>query len=153
MLTLIGSTIIAIGALAGIYYSNRASLRQAQRQAVAPKYADVLQLVWDMTNSTQKGRLKERDIAERYFSISQTLIVWGSDRSVCAWRDWRNASNQLAASGEDSGLRALDEFDGLLRSIREDMGHSNDSIAAASEQRFGDLIGLLLTERERPSGQ
>jgi hypothetical protein len=171
-----GSVVIACSALVGIYLSYRAdrardrvqaesdasaardlsernheaTIRQARQEAVAPKYAEVLQVIWDITNPPKSGPVKPEAIAERFFTITRTLAIWGSDQSVCAWRDWRSASRSLAAESEGS-LRILDEFDTLLRSMRADMGHANDGIAGASDSRFGDLIGLFLTEDERPS--
>lgn len=150
MLALAGSAIIAIGALLGIYFSNQASLRQAQRQVVAPKYAEILQVIWDVANPPKEGPLTESAIAERYFTITRTLAVWGSDRSVCAWRDWRKKGASLSEGEAKDPTRLLDEFDGLLRVIREEMGHANVGIAPADETHFGDLIGLMLTEAERP---
>ena len=90
MVTLIGSAIIAVGALLGIYLSGRASLRQAHRQAMASQYEEIVQVLWDQLHPA-RGRkaMTEEDLAARLFKVTKTLVVWGSDGSVRAWRDYR----------------------------------------------------------------
>jgi hypothetical protein len=175
MWVFLGSVFIACGALVGIYLTFRAdrardreqaertaaaardlaernheaTLRQSRQEAMAPSYAEILQVIWDVTNPPRGGQVKSDEVAKRMFKITQTLAVWGSDRSVCAWRDWRIKSN-LLASTEGGALQILDEFDNLLRTVREDMGHENVGIAPPDDAHFGDLMGLFLTDAQRP---
>lgn len=89
---------------------------------------------------TLAGNLSEEEKQSIYIKIAKEFggnaILWGSDETVKAYRDFRD----LGKTGEADGVKAVIYMEKILYAIRKDLGHKNKGL------KDGSLLSLFVTD-------
>jgi hypothetical protein len=133
-ITAVGS----VGAVAYGRYRERKSAIEAQlRDAKLPVYTNLIKTL--MTMLGQDGTEledEERSSAaiKQMKELTPELVAWAGDDVLAKWSQFRRVGGDL------DPLTALFGFEGILRAIRKDFGHSDTGL------KDGDILGLFVND-------
>jgi hypothetical protein len=123
---------VAFGlAVAQRRWEKRQELERLHRDEMAPIYE---QLVDRLKDEEKMAATAEN--AEFFKELTTKLLVHGSPPVIKAWIGWRETGTPQ--SPED--LRLVLAWEGVLRTIRADLGHDDSSLA------YGDLLRVYIND-------
>lgn len=121
IVTLITGTVSIAGVIISSIVGKSLEYKKARLEYLAQKrekpYGDFIAMYYKilMSNKT-KEKYTQEEMAKDISSFSQELTLWGSNKVVKLWVDYRTKATQL------NGTDSLFEFERILYEIRKDMG-------------------------------
>lgn len=96
-------------------------------------YAEFIEMVYKIQEKTKAGEeYSEKEILEDVFSFSKKLTLWGSNKVIKKWLNFRSKS----AEGNMSPTETLFLLEDIVFEIRKDMGQSKRGLKQGDILRF-----------------
>jgi hypothetical protein len=119
------------------FLEQRAKINQELREKKIPAYESLIEFVFRLVQAIKKGEeLPEEEVEKFMLSFTQQVIVWGSDKVLQAFYNFKNHGD--SGDGREAVLRMED----LLLAIRKDLGHANNGLSQ------GKILGLFINDFE-----
>lgn len=121
IVALITGSVSIVGVIISSIVAKSIDYRKARREYLAQKrekpYRDFIEMYYKILMSQKMGeKYGQEDMLKDMAAISQELTLWGSNKVVKLWVDYRTKASQL------KGVDNLFEFENILYEIRKDMG-------------------------------
>lgn len=121
IVALITGTVSIVSVIISSVVAKSLDYRKARREYLAQKrekpYSDFVAMYYKMLMSKKLGNeYGQEEILSDMAAFSQELTLWGSNKVVKLWVDYRTKATQL------KGIDNLFEYEKILYEIRKDMG-------------------------------
>jgi hypothetical protein len=115
-----------------------AELLKEHREKTKPIYEDMVQFIFRLAFSEKLGQapLTEAEIAAIMATLTEKMVVWGSDDVINAWFKFRNHS----INTNNVPLGILFDIEDIMLAIRRDLGHPNKNV------KKGKILGLFIND-------
>lgn len=121
----------------------RGKTKELNREKKVPVYEDLISFMMRLLMGQKVGKApSEAEIVEFMLEFTQRLMVWGSDEVLVSWVKFR----KLALDTErmkSNPMELMLIFEGLVKDIRTDLGHSNTGIGS------GDVLSLFVNDLDK----
>jgi len=130
-----------VSVLISKHLEQRNNILKELRDKKAPVYEDLLEFIFRIINAEKMGLapLTEAEVVEKFSSITQRLIIWGSDDVVQALYKFRIYSTKASIDSKLSGLMFL-AVENIFLAIRKDLGHRNKGLTT------GKILGTFVND-------
>ena len=107
------------------HMEHKAKLTEEIRQKKVPAYEQLIALMFDLLFWAKAGKKKPTDqkLVKSFVDFTKQTIIWGSEDVIKAYAVFRNAGWANMDIEE-----MMDTYEGLLKAMRKDLGHSDDSL-------------------------
>ena len=85
-----------------------------------------------------KSEIPNEKMIVEMMKFKKFLIIWGGPQIIDAWNKY-----ELMAQRGPKPEEMIKETEKLLREIRKDLGHNDNSL------KFGNLFGLILVAKDK----
>lgn len=106
----------------GKYFENKARIQQELRMQKVKVYEKMINSLIRNAFSEKPHDQKIEDIVKGYRDLIPDLIVWGSNKVIKAWNEFRNLDWKSKSLTTD---QMFGSYEKILREIRKDLGNSN----------------------------
>ncbi len=120
---------------------------QELRQQYIPIYQDLVEFLFRIFTGSKIGKpASPEDMNQFFVSFTQKTLVWGSDKFIKNFSEFREGSVIYAEQAEggnvtnDDLILTMVKLENLLYSIRADCGHENKGLGK------GDLLTLFIND-------
>jgi hypothetical protein len=122
------------------YYERKGEINRENRLKKVPAYEHLMTFMFRIIQQGKPGfeTLKDDDLIRTYVSLTEQMIVWGSDDVLRAFSKFRMSS--LAMDQPGGLLRLMVDFEDMLLAIRKDLGYDNKGISR------GTVLQLFLND-------
>jgi hypothetical protein len=124
--------------IANKFFERRAVVEQEARLKKIPGYEQLIAFLFAVLNQAKPGftELTTEETIRKYTSITENVIVWGSDSVLKAFGEFR-----VASIGVKQDLpRLLIALEDVMLAIRKDLGYKNSKILR------GDVLRLFIND-------
>lgn len=130
-----------LSVLTSKHLEQRNNVLKELRDKKAPVYEDLLAFIFRILNAQRLGlpSLTEKEVVTNFSSITQRLIIWGSDDVVQALYKFRISCTQASIDNRLPGLAIL-AVEELFFAIRKDLGHHNKGLTT------GKILGTFIND-------
>ena len=127
------------------HWERRREIEQEHRKQKLPIYQEFMMFWFKIIMSQKSGMadVSEKEIIQFMGSLTQKLMVWGSDKVLKQYSAFRRKFASLAEQRESHVFEAMLVFEKLLYAIRSDVGHKNKGLGP------GDLLALFITDIDK----
>ncbi|MDF2847134.1 MAG: hypothetical protein K0R97_1116 [Oerskovia sp.] len=107
----------------------RREIKKELRQLYAEPYQKYITAMFDMMLSVRNGGGSTVDAAnvEAMNQFSRSLILWGSDKAVAQWAEFRMTDWDAVPTNERA-VRQITSMTQLMLAMRSDFGHKNRGV-------------------------
>lgn len=121
IVALITGAVSIVGVIISSIVAKSIDYRKARREYLAQKrekpYSDFIAMYYKILTHKKTGeQYSQEDILKDMTAFSQELTLWGSNKVVKLWVDYRTRATQL------KGVDNLFEYEKILYEVRKDMG-------------------------------
>ncbi|HEX9929724.1 MAG TPA: hypothetical protein VGB02_14420 [Pyrinomonadaceae bacterium] len=110
-------------------------IEQELRKQKAPIYEEFADF---LLNKVLQNKASSEEMLEFVMKFHQKMIVWGDDKVIKAWVDFRKEIDTPT-----NKYHGLFQIENVLFKIRADMGHSNKGLEK------GDLLRLFINDMDK----
>ena len=136
-------TVVLGGIIAGVFrirtkrFEEQVALREKLREKKIPTLERLVDLIFDIQFAEKKGKKKpsQAEMVKRTVTVTQELVIWGSDDMLRAY-DTFMAATRKPAEAKAYPLQMLYEVEDLLMAVRKDAGHENKNLERGSILRL-----------------
>ena len=130
-----------VSVLVSKHLEQRNNVLKELRDKKAPVYEELLEFIFRVINGEKMGLapLTEAEVAGKFSSIIQRLIIWGSDDVVQELNKFRRYSANANTDNKMPGLMFFAVED-LFLAIRKDLGHRNKGLTT------GKILGTFVND-------
>lgn len=102
-------------------------------------YTELINLIFDLLQSVKnKQNMQQEELVKKMMFFKKSLMIWGGPEVIRAWNAY-----ELKSQAQLSREETLQEFDILLKTIREDLGHDDRTLPS------GNLTALILDPKAK----
>jgi hypothetical protein len=114
------------------YFEVRESIRQEHRTKKIPVYEELIGLFFRVLFSEKihKKAINPEELMADFVSLTQKLIVWGSDDVIREWGQFRSVTSPRT----NEEIMAIQEK--IFLAIRQDLGHRNKKLPKGALMRL-----------------
>jgi hypothetical protein len=122
------------------YYERKGEINRENRLKKVPAYEHLMTFMFRILQQGKPGfeKLKDDDMIRTYVSLTEQMIIWGSDDVLMAFSKFRVSSLVMDEPG--GLLRLLVDFEDMLLAIRKDLGYNNKGVTR------GTVLHLFLND-------
>jgi hypothetical protein len=121
-------------------FETRAKIQEQNREKKIPVYEALIEFMMRVLLAAKTGKpVEEAEVIEFMHSVTQRIMVWGSDDVLAAWVRFRKQTISIDASKAEP-LQAMFVFEDIVKAMRRDLGHKNAGIAQ------GDVLALFVND-------
>lgn len=134
------TVLVAVLTLTGnARYQSRREIESEHRKQKAEIYEEFMKFMFELLirDKLKREPATELEIMQFAVRFNQRMIVWGSDEVLHEWIKFRDASQNHSGSDPSNMLKVME---GLLYSIRKDLGHKNKNLGEY------DLLRLFIND-------
>jgi hypothetical protein len=120
---------------------------QELRKQYIPIYQELVEFLFKLLRASKTEKpMSEEEMSKFFVSFTQKTVVWGSDKFIKDFSEFRESSAVYAeqATGRsvttDDLIHTMVKLENLLYSIRADCGHENKGLGK------GDLLTLFIND-------
>ncbi len=119
------------------------AVRQELREKKKPIYETIIGMLFKVHFAEKVGEKPptEQELMRFFVTVTEQLVVWGSDEVVREFRALR-----MAFIDGGNPIKMLFQYEKLLNAIRKDLGHKNQGF------KRGTLLGLWINDIDRHLG-
>lgn len=122
------------------HFEKKKEIEQHLRERKSETYKELVELLFRILMGSKMGEtLSEKEIIKRMSKITENLILWGSEDVIMSYKAYRTYFLDRK-SGDTFTLESIDIMEGLMLSIRKDMGHKNKNL------QQGDILSLFIND-------
>ncbi|MCH7922726.1 MAG: hypothetical protein IH975_06825 [Nitrospinae bacterium] len=127
------------------HWERRREIEQEHRKQKLPIYEEFMTFWFRvvMSHSPGKKPVSEEEMINFFTSFTQKLMIWGSDKVLKEYSNFKNLSSSIAEQPSSEVLLTMLTFEKLLFAIRSDVGHKNKGLGQ------GDLLALFITDLDK----
>lgn len=125
------------------FLERRETIERETRLKKVPVYENLISFIFGVIQQGKPGigKMTDEELIPKYSTLTENVIVWGSDRVLKQFGEFRVASLQV---GQGQGtIRALATLEDLMLAIRSDLGYKNTKIDR------GDLLRLFINDLDQ----
>ena len=127
--SVIGVSATLLLGIASHHFTRKREIEARHFERKAQVYADFINFVFQLFQ-VQKGLVKNfqpNEMIKNYMDAKKEMLVWAGPKMIREWNSFeknlKRAENPQAENLKDEEV--LDIFDGLIRSIRKDLGQKD----------------------------
>ena len=139
-----GTIVVSVISLAvSKYLEGKVAVRQELRAKKVPIYESIIGTLFKTHFADKVGEKPptEKELMRFFITVTEQLVVWGSDEVVREFRAFR-----MAFVDGGNPTEGLFQYEKLLNAIRKDLGHKNQGF------KRGTLLGLWVNDIDRHVG-
>lgn len=114
------------------------------REKKLPIYGELVAFFFKVFNASKTGtQITEAEMNDFFVKFTEKTVIWGSDRFIQAFSNFRDGAITQAQSGNNQQpdpTAMMVNFENLLYAIRADYGHENTGLGS------GDLLALFIND-------
>ncbi|MHB8808187.1 MAG: hypothetical protein ACYC59_11500, partial [Anaerolineaceae bacterium] len=140
LITASGTVIVVfLSSYVGKYFERKKEIENRQREKKIEVYEEFMQKWFEklVENKKQEKSFSDDEFIKFLSKFTQKLILWGSDKVVKKYSQFRKQSLNTETSDPTLTLYSFEE---VLLEIRKDIGHSNSSLIK------GDILTLFIND-------
>jgi hypothetical protein len=103
-----------------------------------------IEFFFKIFNASRTGtQITEAEMTEFFVKFTEKTVIWGSDRFISAFSNFRDSAISQARAGNNQkpdAVAMMVKFEDLLYAIRADYGHENKGLGQ------GDLLALFVND-------
>ena len=125
------------------HFEGKAAVRQELRAKKVPIYESIISTMFKIQLAEKVGEEPptEKELIRFFATVTEQLVVWGSDEVVREFRAFR-----MAFGDGGNPTEGLFQYEKFLNAIRKDLGHNNQGF------KRGTLLGLWVNDIDRHVG-
>ena len=140
---LIGFSSVTIAALIAHYQTKK---REINARLFADKragYTKIIGLIFDLAEAQRKKqKVSNAKMVGKMIDFKKALIIWGGPKAITAWNEFETGSGNPSGS-DPSGKEVVERMEKILRAIREDLGHDDNTLEP------GSLMALMIVPEDK----
>ncbi|WP_297868475.1 hypothetical protein [uncultured Flavobacterium sp.] len=142
LVAIIGSTVTIIGYFISRYLEKKKLIEQQIREQKLPVYDEFVEFLFKILKDNKSNKkLSEKELIDLFYSLNKKSILWLSDNSLKAYKEWRIKTINLSDNNsENAGVEVMALLEKMLFEFRKDIGHKNQNL------KSGDILSLFIND-------
>lgn len=142
LVAIIGSTVTIFGYFISRYLEKKKLIEQQIREQKIPVYDEFIEFLFKiLKNDKSNKKLSDKELIDLFYSLNKKSILWLSDDSLKAYKEWRIKSINLSQeSSKNAGVEMMALLEKMLFEFRKDIGHKNKRL------KRGDILSLFIND-------
>lgn len=142
LVAIIGSTVTIIGYFISRYLEKKKLIEQQIREQKLPVYDEFVEFLFKILKDNKSNKkLSEKELIDLFYSLNKKSILWLSDNSLKAYKEWRIITINLSDNNsENAGVEVMALLEKMLFEFRKDIGHKNQNL------KSGDILSLFIND-------